>query len=277
MKILFDNISDRCSKLITNEYSTSFSLGIKFLSRKFHNPIYNIYGFVRCADEIVDSFHDFDKAYLLKKYKADTLEAIELKISTNPVLNSFQKTVHKYNIEAQLIEWFFHSMEMDLDKKVYDKEKYDNYILGSAESVGLMCLRVFTDGDEEKYNHLKMYAMKLGSVFQKVNFLRDLGADINGLGRYYFPGTTGNFTAEDKLIIEKEIEEEFLIALEGIRKLPAGARTGVYLAYSYYINLFNKIKSYSVQKVLTERIRLPGRKKISLMFNCLLKEKLTGI
>lgn len=277
MKQIFDKISVRCSKLITNEYSTSFSLGIKFLAGRFHNPIYNIYGFVRCADEIVDSFHDFDKEYLLKKYKADALEAIEQKISTNPVLNSFQETVHAYKIEPELIEWFFQSMEMDLKKIEYSKEKYENYILGSAESVGLMCLRVFTEGDETKYQELKFYAMKLGSAFQKVNFLRDLGSDINNLGRYYFPGTSGNFTAEDKVMIEREIDEEFHMALSGIRKLPRGAKRGVYLAYSYYINLFNKIRRYSVQRVLTERISLPGRIKLSVMFNCILKERLIGI
>lgn len=277
MKIIFDTISAACSKKITQSYSTSFTLGIQFLDRKLHKPIYNIYGLVRCADEIVDSFHQFDKNYLLNKFKADALEAIEQRISLNPVLNSFQETANRYNIGLDLLNTFFESMEMDLEKKEYNKETFDKYILGSAEVVGLMCLKVFTEGDILKYEKLKPYAMKLGSAFQKVNFLRDIGNDINELGRFYFPKSNGNFTSNEKNNIEKEIEEEFKIALEGIRMLPLGARRGVYLAYSYYINLFRKIKKYSAEKVLLERVRLPASKKISLMFNCILKEKLNYI
>ncbi len=277
MKIIFDTISAACSKKITQSYSTSFTLGIQFLDRKLHKPIYNIYGLVRCADEIVDSFHQYDKNYLLNKYKTDALEAIEQRISLNPVLNSFQETANRYNIGLDLLNTFFESMEMDLEKKEYSKETFDKYILGSAEVVGLMCLKVFTEGDILKYEKLKPYAMKLGSAFQKVNFLRDIGNDINELGRFYFPKSNGNFTSNEKNNIEKEIEEEFKIALEGIRMLPLGARRGVYLAYSYYINLFRKIKKYSAEKVLLERVRLPASKKLSLMFNCILKEKLNYI
>ena len=277
MKIIFDTISAACSKKITQSYSTSFTLGIQFLDRKLHKPIYNIYGLVRCADEIVDSFHQFDKDYLLNKFKTDALEAIEQRISLNPVLNSFQETANRYNIGLDLLNTFFESMEMDLEKKEYNKETFDKYILGSAEVVGLMCLKVFTEGDILKYEKLKPYAMKLGSAFQKVNFLRDIGNDINELGRFYFPKSNGNFTSNEKNNIEKEIEAEFKIALEGIRMLPLGSRRGVYLAYSYYINLFRKIKKYSAEKVLLERVRLPASKKISLMFNCILKEKLNYI
>lgn len=277
MKIIFDSISAACSKKITQSYSTSFTLGIQFLDGKLHKPIYNIYGLVRCADEIVDSFHQFDKKYLLNKYKADALEAIEQRISLNPILNSFQETANRYNIGLDLINIFFESMEMDIEKKEYNKEAFDKYILGSAEVVGLMCLKVFTEGDIIKYEKLKPYAMKLGSAFQKVNFLRDIGNDINDLGRFYFPKSDGNFTSTEKNNIEMEIEAEFKIALEGIRMLPLGARRGVYLAYSYYINLFRKIKKYSAEKVLLERVRLPASKKLSLMFNCILKEKLNFI
>ena len=277
MKLIFDTISAACSKKITQSYSTSFTLGIQFLDRKLHKPIYNIYGLVRCADEIVDSFHEFDKKYLLYKYKTDALEAIEQRISLNPVLNSFQETANQYNIGLDLINTFFESMEMDLEKREYNRDAFDKYILGSSEVVGLMCLKVFTEGDIVKYDKLKPYAMKLGSALQKVNFLRDIGNDINDLGRFYFPKSEGNFTSNEKNIIENEIEAEFKIALDGIRMLPLGARRGVYLAYSYYINLFRKIKKYPAEKILLERIRLPASKKLSLIFNCLLKEKLNHI
>jgi len=273
MKDLFDKLSASFSRSVTHAYSTSFTLGIKFLSRKLHQPIYNIYGFVRCADEIVDSFHGYDKKSLLEKLRADTFEAIEQKISINPVLNSFQETVNKYKIGEDLISSFLSSMEMDLVKTEYNRQNFEDYIFGSAEAVGLMCLKVFTEGDEKKYNELRPYAMKLGSAFQKVNFLRDLGSDINDLGRFYFPSTTSEFTLDQKKKIEMEIEQEFRIALEGIKLLPSGSRKGVYLAYSYYKNLFNKIKKTPVEIVLSKRIRLPGSKKISLMLNCLVKEQ----
>jgi phytoene/squalene synthetase len=275
MKAIFENVSDNCSKMITHHYSTSFSLGIRFLSAKFHRPVYNIYGLVRCADEIVDSFHGFNKKGILEKFRSDNFEAIREKISINPVLNSFQATVHQYNIGEELIHLFFNSMEMDLVNQEYNREKYNTYILGSAEAVGLMCLRVFTENNNDQYEELKYYAMKLGSAFQKVNFLRDLGSDMKDLGRQYFPG--GEFTQVRKSEIEKEIGEEFNIALEGIRMLPRSARQGVYLAYSYYIHLFKKIKESPAQKILAGRIRLPGSRKLTLMFNCLLREKLNAI
>ncbi len=273
MKKLFDKVSANVSRIVTHTYSTSFTLGIKFLGGELHEPIYNIYGFVRCADEIVDSFHGYDKKSLLEKFKTDTYDAIEQKISINPVLNSFQDTVNKYGIGRDLIESFLLSMEMDLAKVKYDRRNFEDYIYGSAEAVGLMCLKVFTNGDSKKYEELKPYAMKLGSAFQKVNFLRDLGSDINDLGRNYFPLSSSEFTPDQKKIIEREIEQEFKIALEGIRRLPSSSRRGVYLAYSYYKNLFNKIKRTPVEIVLSKRIRLPGSKKFSLMLNCLLKEQ----
>jgi phytoene synthase len=273
MKKLFDKVSATFSRSVTHTYSTSFTLGIKFLDGKLHEPIYNIYGFVRCADEIVDSFHGYDKKFLLEKFITDTFQAIEQKISVNPVLNSFQETVNKYDIDKDLISSFLISMKMDLNKTEYNRQNFEEYIYGSAEAVGLMCLKVFTDGDASRYNELKPYAMKLGSAFQKVNFLRDLGSDINELGRFYFPSSTKDFTTDQKVKFEKEIEQEFRIALEGIRLLPSSSRKGVYLAYSYYKNLFHKIKRTPIEIVLSKRIRLPGSKKISLMLNCLLKEQ----
>ncbi len=272
MKSLFDDISIACSKLITRKYSTSFSLGITFLAKKFHAPIYSIYGFVRLADEIVDSFHGFDKEELLTQFKKDTWDAIERKISLNPVLNAFQDVVHSYNIETELVEKFLHSMSLDLEKQNYTQELYKDYILGSAEVVGLMCLRIFTEKDEHLYQELKPSAMKLGSAFQKVNFLRDLRADFEKLGRSYFPDVDlNNFSNEDKLMIEAEIEDEFKDALNGVKKLPAGARCGVYLAYMYYRKLFNKIKGVPAETVLKERIRISNGRKFGLMINSVVR------
>jgi len=274
MKELFDKVSAECSKITTTSYSTSFSLGIKFLAKKFHAPIYGIYGFVRFADEIVDSFHHYDKNKLLTKFKEDTWEAIESGISLNPVLNSFQHVTKKYGIEKELIETFLESMEMDLNKKFYDRKLYKQYILGSAEVVGLMCLKVFCEGDNKLYESLKYPAMKLGAAFQKVNFLRDLKADNEELGRTYFPGVDmKNFTREDKVRIEKEIESDFAEALEGIRRLPRSSRNGVYLAYYYYTMLFRKIKQLPHHRILNERIRIPDYQKIILMFQSNLKHQ----
>lgn len=275
MKSLFDNLSLEVSRLTTRSYSTSFSLGIYFLHDRLRDPIYSIYGFVRVADEIVDSFEGFDREYLLKKFKADTYEAIEQKISTNPILNSFQDAVHKYDIDPGLIETFLASMEMDLQKVDYNDEKYQQYILGSAEVVGLMCLHVFIEGDKEQFEKLKPYAMKLGAAFQKVNFLRDLKDDYHILGRTYFPGVDmENFSAEVKEQIEQEIEEDFRIALEGIKMLPATSKGGVYLAYVYYQSLFKKIKSLPAQKILSGRIRINNGRKMGLMINSLLECKM---
>ncbi len=243
MKALFDTVSKKASKMVTRQYSTSFSLGIQFLNKDFHAPIYGIYGFVRFADEIVDSFHDFNKSILLEEFKKETYLSIERGISLNPILNSFQEVVRTYNIEHELIETFLKSMEMDLDKKNYTEEGYKQYILGSAEVVGLMCLRVFTEGNNEVYTKLKPYAMSLGSAFQKINFLRDLNADYVGMGRIYFPNVNmEELNEETKAAIEKDIEADFDMGLTGIKMLPKKARLGVYVAYIYYRSLFNKIK-----------------------------------
>lgn len=278
MKAIFDQLSAECSKIATKRYSTSFSLGIYFLHKKLRAPIYAIYGFVRFADEIVDSFHDFDKKYLLEKFKTDTFEAIKFGISLNPVLNSFQKVVNEYDIDHELIYLFLNSMEMDLEPGIYSNEKYEQYILGSAEVVGLMCLSVFTEGNKAEYERLKPFAMKLGSTFQKVNFLRDVKADYQNLNRNYFPDVDlGDFSDIQKNLIEIEIEEEFKIALDGIKQLPDSSRSGVYLSYVYYKKLFNKIKNASAVQIMTQRIRISNTHKISLMFDSMIKHKMNAL
>lgn len=275
MKLLFDNVSAEVSKCTTQAYSTSFSLGIYFLHGRLRKAIYAIYGFVRVADEIVDSFEGFDQEHLLSKFKNDTYEAIENRISVNPILNSFQQAVHEYNINPELIETFLNSMEMDLKKVHYTPEKYEQYILGSAEVVGLMCLHVFTEGDLKAYEELKPYAMKLGAAFQKVNFLRDLKDDYQTLGRTYFPNVDMTcFSAKEKKQIEQEIAEDFRIALIGIKKLPPAAKGGVYLAYVYYQSLFKKIEKLPAQRVMQQRIRIHNGKKMQLMFNSLVECKM---
>ncbi|WP_316839449.1 phytoene/squalene synthase family protein [Pedobacter gandavensis] len=274
MKEIFDQLSAACSEMITKRYSTSFSLGIYFLDEKLRQPIYSIYGFVRLADEIVDSFHDYDKAVLLSKFKRDCFEAIEDGISLNPVLNSFQQVVNKYHIDRELIELFLYSMEMDLKQELYTPEKYDQYILGSAQVVGLMCLQVFTEGDKLQYEKLKNSAMMLGSAFQKVNFLRDVNADYYTLSRSYFPNVDlSSFSNTEKKLIEEEIEAEFKLALIGIRQLPASSRNGVHLAYVYYKQLFHKIKSSTAEKVMTQRIRISNAHKFGLMFDSIIRYK----
>lgn len=264
-KELFDKISLRCSKMTTRSYSTSFSMGIRFLNARFHDPIYAVYGFVRFADEIVDTFHGYDKEYLLNKFRQDTYEAIEQKISLNPILNAFQEVVNKYRIPKHQIDTFLRSMEMDLDQNKYDQRGYEEYILGSAEVVGCMCLKVFVEGNDKLYNELEPYAMKLGSAFQKINFLRDLKDDVNALGRVYFPGVDMRmFNEEVKKQIELDIEKDFATGYEGIKKLPKDSRFGVYVAYVYYYRLFSKIKSLSAETILNERIRIPNGRKYSL-------------
>lgn len=266
MKALFDKVSYRVSVITTKTYSTSFSLGIYCLDKKFHEHIYNIYGFVRFADEIVDSFQGYDKALLLKEFKEETYKAIERRISLNPILNSFQNVVHKFNIETELIEGFLKSMEADLSISSHDTNSYGNYIYGSAEVVGLMCLRVFTENDEKKYEALKPAAKRLGSAFQKVNFLRDLQSDYKLLERTYFPDVDmDQFTEFDKLKIENEIEEDFAEALKGIKRLPTGSCFGVYVAYIYYKSLFDKIKSVPPSQVLNQRIRVSNPEKLKLL------------
>lgn len=262
MKRHFDELSFQVSKNTTKKYSTSFSLGILALKPSIRPAIYAIYGFVRLADEIVDSFHDYDKQILLTRFIAETETALQEKISLNPILNSFQETVHKYGIEKSLIDQFFHSMEMDLQKVEYNSELYDTYIYGSAEVVGLMCLQVFTDGNHKRYLELKPYAMKLGSAFQKINFLRDLNEDYQKLGRTYFPNIEMHrFDSHVKSQIEKEIKQEFEEALVGIKKLPNSSRLGVYMAYKYYLSLFYKIRKSKAQKILDSRVRVPNIEK----------------
>lgn len=278
MKELFDMISKKSSKMTTIAYSTSFSMGIRVFNKRFHDPIYAIYGFVRFADEIVDTFHNYDKQKLLANFKRDTYEAIEDKISLNPILNNFQWAVNKYAIDKEIINTFLKSMEMDLHKDEYDQSGYEEYILGSAEVVGLMCLRVFCEGDEDEYQQLKPSAMRLGAAFQKINFLRDLSHDYNGLGRSYFPGIDiKNFDNESKKTIENDIEADFKSGLEGIRKLPKGARFGVYIAYVYFYTLFKKIRKLDAAYILKNRVRVPDKEKYALLTNAFFKEKLNLI
>lgn len=278
MKKIFDTISHEMSELTTKRYSTSFSLGISFLNKEIHKPIYAIYGFVRFADEIVDSFHGFDKEELLADFKKQTYQSIDQGISLNPILNSFQWAVNKYNIPLDLIETFLQSMEMDLNKHAYDKNKYEQYILGSAEVVGLMCLKVFVGGNESDYERLKPFAMKLGSAFQKINFLRDLKADYQELGRTYFPGIDLNeFNSTVKKEIEADIEIDFKTGLEGIKQLPKNSRFGVYMAYIYYFKLFKKIKATPAHIILNERIRIPNNKKYRLFVTSYVRHNLNLI
>ncbi|MEZ5041473.1 MAG: phytoene/squalene synthase family protein [Saprospiraceae bacterium] len=275
MMTLYNKTCQECSQLITNRYSTSFSLGIKVFDKSFRTPIYAIYGFVRFADEIVDTFHEFPKAALLERFRIDTYKAIEEKISLNPVLHAFQEVVHQYKIERALIDAFLDSMEMDLFFHRYEDNLYKKYIYGSAEVVGLMCLRVFCKGDDEMYASLKDPAKSLGSAFQKINFLRDMKSDFDERGRVYFPGIDfRNFTNEEKLMIEADIKQDFDDAYLGIIRLPKGARFGVYLAYVYYLNLFQKIKKAPVAKVQQERIRVNDRIKIYLLFQSALRNGL---
>jgi 15-cis-phytoene synthase len=272
MKALFDKVSTATSKMVTRSYSTSFSLGINCLHNKFHDAIYSIYGFVRFADEIVDSFHEYNKKELLQEFKQDTYKAIERKISLNPILNSFQTVVHEYNIEMPLIDTFLRSMEMDLEQQNHSADSYKEYILGSAEVVGLMCLRVFTECNEELYQQLKPASMSLGSAFQKVNFLRDLQADYQVLGRVYFPTINLNqFSEAEKEQIQHDIQIDFDDALKGIQQLPLSSRFGVYVAYVYYMALFTKIKSLPSSRIMQERIRIPNYQKISLLASSYLK------
>ncbi|MDR6735306.1 phytoene/squalene synthase family protein [Sphingobacterium sp. 2149] len=262
MKKLFDELAYEVSKKTTEKYSTSFSLGILALKPSIRSSIYAIYGYVRLADEIVDSFHGYDKQRLLGRLYLETTNALDEGISLNPILQSFQETVRKYNIDMSLINQFLHSMEMDLNKVEYNSERYKEYIYGSAEVVGLMCLQVFCEGDRQRYEELKPYAMKLGSAFQKINFLRDLKEDYQVLGRTYFPNLDmGQFDNIMKRRIEEEIHTEFKEALLGIKKLPASSKFGVYLAYKYYLSLFSQIRKKSSEEILENRIRIPNIQK----------------
>jgi phytoene synthase len=267
LKDHFDQVSYDCSKLVTQRYSTSFTLGTKMLGSKFRKHIYNIYGFVRFADEIVDSFHNFNKEDLLQRFELDLTYALNEKISLNPILNSFQNTVHENNIQKDLIDAFLKSMKMDLHKHTYNtREEYQEYIYGSADVVGLMCLAVFVEGDLKKYDALKPHAMALGSAFQKVNFLRDLNADFELLDRTYFPNVDlSNFDEQSKLAIIEDIEKDFKYALEGIFKLPESVRLGVYTAYKYYWKLLDKLKRTPSRKIQSARIRVPNYQKMGVL------------
>ena len=274
MKKLFDELAYEVSKKTTEKYSTSFSFGILALKPSIRDSIYAIYGYVRLADEIVDSFHGYDRQRLLGRLYLETSYALEERISLNPILQSFQETVHKYNIDIDLIRQFLHSMKMDLNNVDYNAELYKEYIYGSAEVVGLMCLQVFTEGDKQHYEELKPYAMKLGSAFQKINFLRDLKDDYHVLGRTYFPNL--DMTVFDNALksqIEDEIHNEFKEALLGIKKLPTSAKFGVYLAYKYYLSLFAKIRKKSSKEILENRIRVPNAEKAYVALKSYLRYK----
>lgn len=272
MKELYDKVSIKCSKITTTSYSTSFSMGIRFLHKSIRDSIYSIYGFVRFADEIVDTFHQYPKKELLDEFRKETYLAIERKISLNPILNSFQQVVNKYGIPHKLIDTFLDSMEMDLNKNKYNQQGYEKYILGSAEVVGLMCLKIFVNGDEKKYNELEYYAMKLGSAFQKINFLRDLKDDYHNLGRVYFPGVDmSDFNNRVKKQLEEDIEKDFTDGFIGIKLLPKNARFGVYVAYVYYYRLFAKIKSLPAHVILNNRVRIPNQRKYGLFLKSYVK------
>lgn len=267
MKSIFDNVSKECSRIVTQTYSTSFSMASKMLSQSIRQDIYNIYGFVRFADEIVDSFHDYDKESLFANFELELELAISNKISLNPILNAFQHTYHKYGINRELVDAFMNSMRLDLHKKKYlTKEEYKSYIYGSADVVGLMCLKVFVNGDKMKYQELKTTAMALGSAFQKVNFLRDLKADYDELERSYFPNTDLNNLDEiSKNTIIEDIENDFKEGLKGIKRLPLEAKFGVFMAYRYYRQLLKKLKNTPALEIKSTRIRVPNYKKIELL------------
>ena len=276
MKSLFDTVSYKCSEIVTKSYSTSFSLATKMLAKSIRTDIYNVYGFVRCADEIVDSFHDFDKETLFNDFSKDLEKALEQKISLNPILNSFQHTYYKYGIDKSLVDAFMKSMRLDLHKTKYlTQEEFKTYIYGSADVVGLMCLKVFVKGDNEKYNDLKDSAMALGSAFQKVNFLRDLKADHEGLNRSYFPNTDlKNLDENSKQEIIIDIEKDFANGLNGIKMLPIEAKFGVFMAYRYYSQLLKKLKKTPALQIKNARIRVPNYKKMELLMRSYVKYQL---
>jgi len=276
MKSLFDSVSYHCSKIVTKSYSTSFSLATKMLAKSIRADIYNIYGFVRFADEIVDSFHDYDKKILLNNFSRDMEEALDNRISLNPILNSFQYTYHKYQIDKHLVDSFMESMRLDLHKSNYlTEEEFKKYIYGSADVVGLMCLKVFVKGDSAKFNELKDSAMSLGSAFQKVNFLRDLKADHEGLDRSYFPNADlNNLDEMAKLDIIQDIEQDFAKGLQGIKMLPIEAKFGVFMAYRYYNQLLKKLKKTPALQIKQARIRVSNHKKIELLMRSYVKYQL---
>lgn len=279
MKSLFDKVSFDCSKNVTKSYSTSFSSAVKMLAPSIRQDIYNIYGFVRFADEIVDTFHDYNKEELFELFEKDLTDALKNKISLNPILNSFQHTVTKYKIPTDLIDAFMKSMKLDLTKKEYQThEEYKEYIYGSADVVGLMCLKVFVNGNEELYKSLEHSAMRLGSAFQKVNFLRDLKADFEDLSRTYFPNTDlSKLDENSKNEIIKEIEADFEAGYQGIVNLPIEAKFGVYTAYVYYKKLLSKLKKTPSMEIKNTRIRVPDYQKYGLFAKCYFSYKLNII
>lgn len=275
---LFHTVSEDCSKIVTKRYSSSFSSAIRLLHKDLRAPIYNIYGFVRFADEIVDTFHGHKKEILMREFKKETFDAIERGLSLNPILNSFQRTVNQYYIDHELIYAFFHSMELDLSKTTYDKKEYQEYIYGSAETVGLMCLAIFCEGNKQLGEKLKEPAKALGAAFQKVNFLRDIKADYTGLSRMYFPNCDfKNFTCQHKREIEEDIANDFRQAYHGILQLPVKARFGVYVAYRYYSSLFKKIKRMHPERILKERISIPDLYKAMIVLKAGIKNQLRMI
>ena len=275
---LFTETSRACSKLITQRYSTSFTLGIRTLDVRFHLPVYAVYGFVRWADEIVDTFHGHNKAALFQDFKRQTYEALEIGLSLNPVLHAFQDVVHQYGIDREFIDAFLYSMEMDLDDHAYNQSLYEKYIYGSAEVVGLMCLRIFCEGDTAMFDRLREPARRLGSAFQKVNFLRDIRSDYEERGRVYFPGVQyERFTDEVKAQIEADIRADFDAAYAGIVQLPRAARLGVYLAYVYYLKLFHKIRQLPAARILGERVRVPDNTKLLLLMGSYFRYRLRAI
>lgn len=273
---LYNRVCEHGSRMITTSYSTSFSLGILALKPEIRTAIRNIYGFVRVGDEIVDTFHDFDKKELLDSFREDTFKAINKGISFNPVLQAFQLTVSEYQIDHELIDAFLNSMAMDLDYRNYQEDSFQEYIYGSAEVVGLMCLKVFCEGNPEHYKELVPHARALGAAFQKINFLRDLKSDYKERGRVYFPNVDfmSNFDKQLKVQIEQDIETDFKLALEGIRKLPASSKFGVYIAYIYFYRLLQKIHKLEPKKVMEKRVRISNPEKIAIFFTSWLKYRL---
>ncbi|HEX6193766.1 MAG TPA: phytoene/squalene synthase family protein [Chitinophagaceae bacterium] len=272
---LFHTVSNDCSRLVTERYSTSFSSAIRLLHKDLRQPVFNIYGFVRLADEIVDTFHGHDKKTLLSQFKTETFDAIERRISLNPILHSFQQTVNAYDIDHALINSFFRSMEMDLEQRCHDCSTYKEYIYGSAEVVGLMCLQVFCEGKKDQFENLTSSARALGAAFQKVNFLRDIKADYQDLSRVYFPACDfNNFTNEEKRQIEADIQQDFREAYKGILALPLKARFGVYVAYKYYLSLFRKIRKMKPACVLEKRVRIPNYGKMLIVIRAGVKNQL---
>lgn len=275
---LYNEVCLECAQHITRRYSTSFSMGIRLFEEKLRDPIYAIYGFVRFADEIVDTFHDHDKELLLREFRDETYKAIERKLSLNPVLHAFQQTVREYNIETELIDAFLYSMELDIESRTFERGLYDTYIYGSAEVVGLMCLRVFTAEKPEGYDRLKEPAKRLGAAFQKINFLRDISSDYYDRGRVYFPGVEfTTFSEDQKREIEEEIAADFDAALVGIRSLPRGSRLGVHCAYVYFKNLLRRIQATEVKRIANERIRVPNSAKLGLMLSSAVRHKLNAL